>query len=331
MRSFIYVMAACIAVAPLLAGAQDDDSKAAELSGPAVFDPAITSAASLPQPALVFRASTEEQSASLRIGKVLGNTPLGDFSIGATLSGPLSKEAGSATLASLDGLAGATSVGVQASLFAWAPKPVDPKQAKSICQKHLGKDSCTRQGLPTAAAKDEWDALVDYGHPWLLNSEFRIGRQSFNFIDLATLTTGEEDRTPFSVRLGTGFVQPGLGYIGVSYRHERSYQGGDQTQVCTSLGSADALRCDTVNLGAPRLTPSNIGSVEARLFGKYIAVNPRASYDFSNDVLGLELPVYFAQNGDSGFTGGINIGWRSDIDRVTAVLFVGAALDLFPQ
>ncbi|WP_408891623.1 hypothetical protein ACJ2CR_19360 [Myxococcus faecalis] len=332
MRTSISTCIALVAILPLRAGAQDDpDKKAAELSAPAVFDPTITSAASLPQPALVFRASTEEQSAALRIGKDFGNTPLGDFAAGATISGPLSKGKNSATLASLEGLTGATSLAAQVSLFNWRPTPADATQVKNVCQKYLSKDSCTRNSLPTEDAKKEMDDLIDYGHPWLFNGEFKLGRQSFEYIDPENLSAGEEAVTPWSLRIGTGFVKPGLGYIGVSYRYEHAFNGGEETEICTPLANTGALRCDTKTLGAPAKKSSNIGSIEARLFYRYFAVNPRAAYDFSNEVLGLELPIYFAQNGDSGFNAGVSIGWRSDDHKVSTVLFVGAALDLLPK
>ena len=89
-------------------------------------------------------------------------------------------------------------------------------------------------------------------------------------------------------------------------------------------------------MGGPTEQDKKIGFFEVRKFFGKVAFNPKISLDFEGNeeededvTLGLDLPVYFLQNKDGQFVGGLRAGWRSDTKEVSVALFVGSALDLF--
>jgi hypothetical protein len=59
------------------------------------------------------------------------------------------------------------------------------------------------------------------------------------------------------------------------------------------------------------------------------AVAPQVTYDVLDDVVGIDVPVYFLSNSEHGLTGGVRFGYRSDRDDHFSVgVFIGAAFNI---
>jgi hypothetical protein len=51
----------------------------------------------------------------------------------------------------------------------------------------------------------------------------------------------------------------------------------------------------------------------------------RVEHDFESDVTAVTIPLYLFKEKDGGFTGGLQLGWRSDTDETVAGVFVSKA------
>lgn len=63
-------------------------------------------------------------------------------------------------------------------------------------------------------------------------------------------------------------------------------------------------------------------------FGGRAAFDPTFEWDPANDVGSLSLPIYAFTKKNEGLAGGIRLGWRSDTDDLSAVVFVGNVLSI---
>ena len=106
------------------------------------------------------------------------------------------------------------------------------------------------------------------------------------------------------------------------------HTGEQPHRPLSSLSAGGATVCTEAVLGAPVRRHGNQVFAELRKFFGPVAMSPRFTRDFTKDVTGVELPVYFLQNTDGGFTGGVRVGWRSDKRGMTVVGFVGQVLGL---
>lgn len=303
---------------------------------PAVVDPTLTSSFGS-QLQFAFEGTKEDNTVKARLG-----FQYGDFLFDTVLQGPISTASTRGDLANLDGLVGTATVDIGVTWNLWHPT-ADATEQRSVCVDYMSTLSieeqasfvCTFLTLPERGGyRDRFDAAVDYGTPILLGGRFRTGRQNFQYLEPGTLTEQEDAKTNRSVRGYAGGLFD-FGYLGVNHRYEVSHKAGNETEVCTPLGTGGALSCSDVVLGAPTERRANITQIELRHFvGENIGLNPRFNYKYAQgaeeSVASVEFLVYFLQDRSNGLNGGLNLGWRSDTDAFTITLFVGSAFGLLP-
>lgn len=68
-----------------------------------------------------------------------------------------------------------------------------------------------------------------------------------------------------------------------------------------------------------------------QFFGANFAVAPKVYVDVTDQILGIEVPLYILQDKKGGLTGGVTPGWRSDTKAFTASAFVGPVLTLITK
>jgi hypothetical protein len=113
-----------------------------------------------------------------------------------------------------------------------------------------------------------------------------------------------------------------------TYRREHGFENDadDQVSVCVPVVS-NAQRCKEGFLGPPGAIDKNLATLEYRFAGKKIGFLLKGTYDFEDDIYGVELPVYLTKQ-EGKFNGGFKLGWRDDTDDVTLAVFVGIPLDV---
>lgn len=207
---------------------------------------------------------------------------------------------------------------------------------------------CRREN---AALPIEWiprsdcsaSALISKGSPWkekvLDDAGFKrpvlfsifgtVADQTFEFLDPATFEEVKDSKagSAFGVSLGTLFFNGT--YLGASYRRQRAFVGSDPVEVCRAAEVEGALVCTEGAIGGPSKREVDIVQVEGRRFlSDDFAAIVRLSRDLDADVTGYQLLLYGLWQEDKGLTGGIDLGFRDDEDRISIRAFVGLAFGL---
>lgn len=261
-------------------------------------------------------------------------------------SAPLDKGDGDTASKNLDALAKATTVtfGLTRTSFSRAPS-LDREAMQALCDEAAGLaraagksfDESGRCSLSwvvsTAPAKDgerlgrAYQRLLVGESPmadtWGING--RVGSDSFEYIDPATLAKRSVDKTGWSAKVYYAFLpldQPLL--VRFEVEHQDAYEARKEATVCPPGGPP----CLTGAVGAPTHIRKDIVTLDVRRQFKAFALSAALSYDTSNDVYGIEAPIYFQRDKDGAFNGGVKLNWRSDEGGVTAAVFVGTTFSL---
>jgi hypothetical protein len=158
-----------------------------------------------------------------------------------------------------------------------------------------------------------------------------IQNQAFKFASGASLDETKETHQNLGVATSFGryFVGPEW-YVSVGAAIERVFQGGTPQQICGPIADTNLTTCKTIARTAPTHEDNEIVTLEARHFiTKNIAIQPRLSHDFADDVSAAELIFYFFEHDKKGLNGGVNLGYRDDEDDPTLTVFIGGSFDLF--
>lgn len=276
----------------------------------------------------MLTGTTSEKTVDARIGWWQGN----NVSLVFKASGPIDKSTGGGVFADLDGLREAATAGFAFSRRFWNPT-ADNDKVKSLC-KDLGIDpstgKCRRTFIvtnhPDQVAK--FDSYVNIGNPLIVGASLEVGRQAFEFVDTLTLEKMESTETVVGVKAGFGKVLTRRRiWLGALYRYERSFRAGPKTELCRSVGTGPTLRCDVTVVGAPTELKRSIVTGEVRHFvSDGFAINLKVHVDLTEEIVGVEIPLYFLGAEGKGLTGGVSLGYKSDRDSFVVQFFVGPAL-----
>jgi hypothetical protein len=279
-----------------------------------------------------------------------------------TLSSPLEASADSGTLASLDGLGSATSLefkfqqvriplpsdasraaayerGGALYLICEAARPAyiakmilaepDPKNHEEI--RKAAQDQCDTDlvggGAPDRLA--EFDNLLYWGaspKAIIWGTSGKAGSETFEYVQ-PTLSRISTEETSWSAKVFAAYQPPGKAFdqslFTLSYAFGETWKAKDETTICPPGGPPAS--CVKGPPGPPDKTNSSIASLEYRRSLKDQAFLIRVEHDFESDVTAVTIPLYLFKEKDGGFTGGLQLGWRSDTDETVAGVFVSKA------
>lgn len=117
----------------------------------------------------------------------------------------------------------------------------------------------------------------------------------------------------------------------LGYSHERTYNAGDKTQICTPIGETTSLSCKDAVLGAPTRKDAEIAFAEVRWIAvpRKLAISPRLQFDLEDSEWAIRVPAYLLRNKAGAFTAGVALGYSSSEDEVGASVFVGKEFAFF--
>lgn len=296
-----------------------------------VVDPGRTTVAS-PQPIFTLEATTAGAEGVAVIG-----WQFGDLTFDARVSGPINKRTGEAQFADLDGLRGRSRVDAGLQFLRWEVGdpfatllPACTKLAE-LERVSVKKVDCSLSNLRAQESKFGVPLVpyIDPGTVLLFGARYEVSRSDFDYVDPSDLSEGSESHTEWSFAVGSSLITRQNLLLGGGYRREvRFVPGSGEVDLCLPLGVDGATFCTPAVIGAPIRLQSNQLYAELRKFFGPVAVSPRFTRDFTKDVTGVEVPLYFLRNTEGGFTGGVRVGWRSDRSGLTVVGFVGQVLGL---
>lgn len=159
---------------------------------------------------------------------------------------------------------------------------------------------------------------------WIWGGVAKVGHAQFDYFDPTTLAAQSDRRSPWSV---AGFVAyapaDGTTVFTFSGEHQQAYSAAATASACLP---APSTTCVNGPIGAPKSTPKDLVSFDARKDLGWVAFSATVTYDFRSEVTGVDVPIYlFRKDGDS-LNSGVRFSWRDDTGDVTVGLFVGKTL-----
>jgi len=289
--------------------------------------------------AATIEAGEENDAATIRFAKTLGRRS--KTQISCEVSSPIDDGERDAELATLDGMAGTLTLNLNWSGAFWTPPSAGAAYQASlpICQDYAQhhnlafdpNNDCESDlfGEDKAALARFHRAAFGTQLVYLTSIQFKAGRDTYEFNDPTSLESQEDTLYGFSGTAAFGLLTHSDNLWSAGFRAERSYKEQDKIDLCSPIPNSTTLVCESGRLGSPDREYEQVLYAEYRRFFHSIAINPRVSHGFHNDVTGVDVPVYFLKDADNGFTGGVRAGWRSDTDDLSVSVFVGAVLRLW--
>lgn len=217
----------------------------------------------------------------------------------------------------------------------------------------------TQRGIPTGfAAEGSVTRLVSVGDqetrtpPLLANTgagfldrslivvtgTVGVGVERFKYRSPTTFAESEQWETAVSFSLSGGYMPANSASFfagGVEFR--RRFKAPDPRVICPPASTTAPFECTQAVFGPPAREEDAAIFAVARTLDLFGIVGPavrlpfalelRAAYDFDDNSVGLEAPVYVFLDSDRKYRGGFSIGWDSDENDVRFGFFIGVALD----
>ncbi len=175
-------------------------------------------------------------------------------------------------------------------------------------------------------------ATLGYEEFSFLNPDKFVSRDAFDDGDLKGSSSSNE--TPWSVSANYGQVRRGGWVWSGSFRYERKFEAAPTVTRCPAVDFSETFDCLAGASGEPSGENAYIASLGVKKFTSLFGLRNRAvaltaNYDFGEDIISLDLPVYLISDKDGQLTGGFRVGWRSDTKDPIFGIFVGAPLSIF--
>jgi hypothetical protein len=257
----------------------------------------------------------------------------------AAFSAPLNADAKFSDIGTLDSLASGFKFelglsGRMTKLYLMSGDSLNQAHAKAItrCEKNRPTDvvDCSALEKDTAVIQ-RFVNLSDGAHQgtakWGAN--FSVGYDKFDYRDVITLAELSEKKVGYAADAFLSYLFPtGTTSVSAHVKYELGYSAGKKKILCPFNAGPAPIQCFNDPASAPTKDKSVLAQFDLRQYlgkglGTDFAIAPLITYDVSDDVLGVDIPVYLVSDGKFGLTGGIRAGWRSDTKNVVAGVFVG--------
>lgn len=312
-----------------------------------------------------FELSTmnENNRATLKLKRVLSTDTSADLvgppgskkgmfsTYSLSASAPISKDSDITNVATLDGFANAFELaGSYTNIIVPGMRTSHLDSANEYTPefvrfcKDLGLDPDENNGCDMNTVKEKLKALgraneyakykayfFDPKKPvmYAYGVQGKIGYQSFDYFEQATLDKRNTEHAPWSGGMHVGFIPPNSTTLFIlSGDYQKSYKAA-KTSSAFLAGGTGVVNCVTGSIGAPDEKEKYLVSGEMRsLFSnvplfKEVAMSLKVTRDLKNDETGVDFPIYLFNDGKGNLNGGVRAGW-TDTDDFTFGVFVGS-------
>jgi hypothetical protein len=258
-----------------------------------------------------------------------------------TASSPLNKDAEFSDIATLDSLANGFKFEIGLSgqltkLFLASGDSLNEAHQAAIrkCERQRSADIADCTKLPKDTADISRFVNLENGShrgttKWGAN--VAIGYNEFDYRDRNSLAELSEDKVGYAAEAYVAHLFPsGETSISGHVAYELGYEAGKKQILCPFNAGPGPVQCFNDPASPPKKDKSLLIKFDLRQYlgealGTSFAIAPLVTYDTSDDVVGIDVPLYVISDGDFGLTGGIRAGWRSDTKDVVVGIFVGKA------
>ena len=288
-------------------------------------------------PVLSIEGSTAAKIASAQIA-----LQLTDFTLTVGAQAKLSDSATGATLADLDGLKNKTTgkfglmwqywdidLAAYRQAFVRACEDNSSSQDTECTYLHFKNDT-------SAAGKRRFKELrrkLNPGTVYFAGANGEISPEEFAYVNESDLSDGKVRHTSWSAAVFGGVLLADGVLVSVNYKRQVAYKANDTVEVCSPIKSPGSLSCSDQTIGPPGDPKrSHQTGIEVRkIFNEYFALSPKLTRDWTHDLTGAELPIYFFRSSDGGLNGGVSLGYTFEKKAFTATAFVGQVLGLITR
>jgi hypothetical protein len=166
--------------------------------------------------------------------------------------------------------------------------------------------------------------------------ETAVGYKKFDYVDPTTLAAHDARKAQFSAKgYYTRYLRGSSTAISASVGYERAYKAADEEILCPAGIGTTPVTCTSASPAAPTLDEGVLVALGLRHRFRRgdgtiapIAIAPQVTWDALDNVVGVDVPLYFLSDGDSGLKGGVRVGWRSDTKKVSFGVFIGSGFNL---
>ena len=328
---------------------QDDLTGFLRQMGKATLDRAIESIGD----AAEINASTDGSNAIIKVSRSVSTPSDGIFqTLTLTASAPLDKSSERTELVSLDGLRNAFTLGTKYTWFKIGGKLQNPtaseatsKKNDEICAEMVAafKNQTRSEQEPVCDTNNvktflpsrylEFKSLFFADEGWMLSLgiEPKVGYKKFEFLDSATLNKVSDRKTPWSIEAFVGFTPPAWkSIITFGGNYQEGFKDASNGVLCPPSGSGGPVQCKTGPIGGPVDDKAELLYAEIRRRLGPAGISLKVTYDFKENLAGVDLPITFVKDKDGNLTGGVRVGW-TETDHWQAGIFVGTPFSVFSR
>lgn len=318
---------------------------------PALLDPTGESGAQAPNPKFRLEATTEGQKA---VGSIGYN--FGDLSISGNLSTERSEEGKEVYPVDLGGLSGDAELGITLQYMCWSPTYNSAKlqpifQQFTQITNHKGavsmmsiKDTIAARKKSLLTSQDtmivkrlegllhDINEAVDWGPVWVFSLSGEIARNNVDYLT-ANYTPQDSTGTLYSLSAELGVLFDPIGYVGITWKYNRDFDGGDVCEYFLPVDTANAniVKSHKLSKSVPEFSNKDILQAEYRKYiSEHIGVAVRFDYALREKEWGVDVPIYFLQDKSGGLSGGVRLGYTSTEKEFIGSIFFGSVLGLIP-
>lgn len=213
---------------------------------------------------------------------------------------------------------------------------------KGELPRSAGKAVVCSKKLLSAKDRAAFDAAINYGTPLIVGVRLKLDEKNFKYYDPTTFESKKRKGMNFSIGGYFGIIVDNIGTFSGILRYERSYTEGNKSTICLPGAVTGSLLCNELAKGPPSASNKAVAAISfQRTLFSHLGIVGRAGGDIANNLLMLELPLYFVQPQGGSFTGGIvfsaskkisndaptampeDAGWKT-----TALVFLGGRFDV---
>jgi hypothetical protein len=264
-------------------------------------------------------------------------------------SAPLSKGSDSTAIAAASGFPNAFALTGKYVGYKFTDKTPDPngKEIKEICdamragarakglaEAEVQKLDCESGNIHQYAPQflDRFDALFFDLAKWqfMWGGSGTVGHRIFEYLNESDLTKSKTTKTPWGASAFFAAIPPKLPMlITAGFEYRDKHKDADSGTLCPTQGEGAVVRCKTGSVGAPSPDQQQLLFTEVRTLFGASAVSLKAAYDFKQDRLSGDLPIYLVKSPSGALSGGVRVSWEEKKD-VQYGVFVSSAFSLFP-
>ncbi|MEO6194972.1 MAG: hypothetical protein ABIS20_18305 [Thermoanaerobaculia bacterium] len=298
-----------------------------------------------------INAATDSSNSIIKYTRQVSGLNRGKFStLTVTASAPLDDSSDRTELVSLDGLTNAFTMGVKYTWFnlTGVTNPLDDadaeKKSDEICDQLTAayQEKTAKKDVPTCdtatvqeylpAKYKEFKNLFFSPDGWTFSGGFepKVGYKKFEFLDSLNLAKLSDAKTPWSVQAFLGFKPRRLQtLITLGGSYQKGFKDADKGTLCPVSSGTGPVTCKTGAIGRPVSDDAELVYLEVRHRLGPAGASLKFTYDFKQDLTGVDLPIAFVKDGDGNLRGGIRAGWTRT-GHWQAGIFVGSGFSLNP-